>query len=689
MPNWKKVITSGSDAVLNSLNTTNGITGSLLGTATTASSVTPLNQNVTITGSLTVISGSNVELQVLNTGVRLGNVSTDAHTVTGSFNVSGSSLFNGNVIISGSSSPGLLVRGSGSATIATFQGSDGAYRAFFGNAQHVMNVTSGGTFSIRPNEGTTNNPGFDFVPSTFGGVSYIEFAGLRYRIGHTGANNANGGLLFQGRATLTSLNSPRFSFDVNGTSITTTSGTSTGISYVDTFAAAAGSASYRPLSLVYTINNSGAQTGTTTGIFLNATQTALNSMTHNLMDLQVGGSSRFRVNNAGNTIITGSLTVRGSGATSATNALYIENSSATAALTVRDDGLVSVMPNNANITIDGSTSSGGRIIIQSPSSNALIGINSYNTFLYPTKLVLFARSTIEGSTNVLGDLRFYNLTTGKTYMFMTETGLTSINKGTVTPNANLDVSGSVIITGSISNSLRVKGSGATSATTTLRIENSNAVASLLVFDNQTVGINKTTTNATLDVSGSASITGSFSVKGTISLGNTTTSNAVIQRAQTPAGSYSTIFAAGTGISDTYPWTRADTDGASVELRAGDPTSDQYSGGIIITANGNTSPLGEGNTIIFKNRTGVATYTERMRITYDGNVGINISPSAKLHIDGTVRIDNQNSSTPTGPNVSAGTVSNYWGTADGIFLSTPNTWLKINLGGADYYLPAYT
>ena len=117
MPNWKKVITSGSDAVLNSLNTTNGITGSLLGTATTASSVTPLNQNVTITGSLTVISGSNVELQVLNTGVRLGNVSTDAHTVTGSFNVSGSSLFNGNVIISGSSSPGLLVRGSGSATI--------------------------------------------------------------------------------------------------------------------------------------------------------------------------------------------------------------------------------------------------------------------------------------------------------------------------------------------------------------------------------------------------------------------------------------------------------------------------------------------------------------------------------------------------------------------------------------------
>ena len=36
MPNWKKVIVSGSDAVLNSLTVSNGITGSLLGTASFA-----------------------------------------------------------------------------------------------------------------------------------------------------------------------------------------------------------------------------------------------------------------------------------------------------------------------------------------------------------------------------------------------------------------------------------------------------------------------------------------------------------------------------------------------------------------------------------------------------------------------------------------------------------------------------
>jgi hypothetical protein len=41
MPNWKKVITSGSIASLDTLTVSNGITGSLLGTATTASYISP------------------------------------------------------------------------------------------------------------------------------------------------------------------------------------------------------------------------------------------------------------------------------------------------------------------------------------------------------------------------------------------------------------------------------------------------------------------------------------------------------------------------------------------------------------------------------------------------------------------------------------------------------------------------
>lgn len=81
--------------------------------------------------------------------------------------------------------------------------------------------------------------------------------------------------------------------------INSTSGTTAQNSIVGTFAAGAGSASYRPISVAYTINNSGAQSGTATGIFLNATETALNSMGHNLADLQVGSASKFKVTNAG------------------------------------------------------------------------------------------------------------------------------------------------------------------------------------------------------------------------------------------------------------------------------------------------------------------------------------------------------------------------------------------------------
>jgi hypothetical protein len=80
---------------------------------------------------------------------------------------------------------------------------------------------------------------------------------------------------------------------------TNTSGLRFGIDLLQTFAAAAGSANYRPFNINYTINNSGAQSGTATGIFLNATETALNGMTHNLMDLQRGGVSQFKVDRVG------------------------------------------------------------------------------------------------------------------------------------------------------------------------------------------------------------------------------------------------------------------------------------------------------------------------------------------------------------------------------------------------------
>ena len=69
MPNWKKVIVSGSDATLNSLIVTSGVTGSLVGTASfalTASYVNPLRQDVILSGSLYITGSSRIGVGTTN-----------------------------------------------------------------------------------------------------------------------------------------------------------------------------------------------------------------------------------------------------------------------------------------------------------------------------------------------------------------------------------------------------------------------------------------------------------------------------------------------------------------------------------------------------------------------------------------------------------------------------------------------
>ena len=90
------------------------------------------------------------------------------------------------------------------------------------------------------------------------------------------------------------------------------SGVINAVSSVLTIVPAAGSANFRLFNTTYTINASGAQTGNTTGYFLNATETALNGMVHNLMDLQVGGVSKFKVGNTGLTTISTGAVIGGS-----------------------------------------------------------------------------------------------------------------------------------------------------------------------------------------------------------------------------------------------------------------------------------------------------------------------------------------------------------------------------------------
>ena len=81
---------------------------------------------------------------------------------------------------------------------------------------------------------------------------------------------------------------------------TNTLGTKTGFNSQQTVAVASvGTGVFKIINSSYTINNTAAQTGTITGFLQNATETALNGITHNLMDLQVGGVSQFKVSRIG------------------------------------------------------------------------------------------------------------------------------------------------------------------------------------------------------------------------------------------------------------------------------------------------------------------------------------------------------------------------------------------------------
>ena len=86
---------SGSLTISGSILTTgNGLP--LTGSIISSGSFTSIG-NTVVSGSFTVITGSTVEFQVLGTGVKVGNFSTDNHTVTGSLLVSGSITTLGNI----------------------------------------------------------------------------------------------------------------------------------------------------------------------------------------------------------------------------------------------------------------------------------------------------------------------------------------------------------------------------------------------------------------------------------------------------------------------------------------------------------------------------------------------------------------------------------------------------------------
>ena len=111
---------------------------------------------VTVTGSFTVTTGSNVELQVTNTGVKLGNVSTDTHTVTGSLGVSGSLSVIGTSTFNNSNVSGIGNNWSFSSNVFYMPSSTNGFLSLTGNRTFNFS-NSNTTIGIMTMDGSTQN----------------------------------------------------------------------------------------------------------------------------------------------------------------------------------------------------------------------------------------------------------------------------------------------------------------------------------------------------------------------------------------------------------------------------------------------------------------------------------------------------------------------------------------------------
>jgi hypothetical protein len=139
------------------------------------------------------------------------------------------------------------------------------------------------------------------------------------------------------------------------------------------------------------------------------------------------------------------------------------------------------------------TSLGNSVIFQS-SSNIGIGNSPQNSF----RLDVNGQSVLRGAVYTSGSLIDFGTS---------EWTFNNNNFSYLGRTYNVTVGA----TSSLSAKLGVRGTGTTSATTAFRVENSSTVPSLTVLDNGFVGIRRSNPTVALDVSGSAIISGSVTV----------------------------------------------------------------------------------------------------------------------------------------------------------------------------------
>jgi hypothetical protein len=211
---------------------------------------------------------------------------------------------------------------------------------------------------------------------------------------------------------------------------------------------------------------------------------------------------KFVVNGSGNVGIgtiapSASLHITGS---SNSGLLEIDSPAVNNIIYVSGSGFVGVGTNNPIYKLDVSNPTGYSAIGIQTAASTNAEINFQNAGYSLPRWTIRASAAADGAS---GNLTFQRL--ANTFP-MTITSGDNVLIGTSTDSARL----------------MVKGSGATSATTALRVENTNASASLVVLDNGYVGIGTASAAYNLDVNGTARVQGNLSQgsgQSIISLGN--------------------------------------------------------------------------------------------------------------------------------------------------------------------------
>ena len=357
----------------------------------------------------------------------------------------------------------------------------------------------------------------------------------------------------------------------------------------------------------------GSQTIVTTGVHSAAAGSAAAPSITFTGDLNTGiyspGADQVAVATNG----TGRLSIGSTGSVNINSTLYIDAPNTrvgigTASPSEKFEVVGNINLPNANSFIKG----GGHNVIQ---------VDATKTYLY-------------GGT---GGVQFRTADNLSALVDITNAGLVGI--GTASPSYSLDVQGSIGATLS-SKTAEFNAAGGSiyasfnDGTKTWRAGVGIISAGLFTIRNNTDASNPVNiTSAGLVGIGTSSPGTSLDVRGIISLGSSNVANAVIQKSAVPIGSYSLIITGGGGLTSESATTPTDAlAGAVIKLTGGSPVTDDYGGGIGYYANGHTSPnaAGVGNQHVFYTRSAVNTYTERLRISAAGNVGIGSTvPQGKL------------------------------------------------------------